>query len=217
MENEPNKKSGVSWSEIIIATGVGLVLCFVFLNSFAFTTPIKSAEHIKALNNARSIALALKQYAQDHNGELPSGNTAAEVFEKLLSTEGDAGGYLNDKAMFFVKGSQYTPKPILGGDPIKLASGENHFGVMGNIKFDDKSNSRWPLVFDGPATPDGRYSANPMQKGGVWGGKFAIVVRLDCSAKMEPLADLKVKTDGQENVLQPSPKWMPEAKLLMPY
>ena len=219
MENESNEKKPLSMAEWVFYTVVGLVFVGILMSigPGAFRCGPISAEKIKATSNARNIALALNQYATDHDGEFPKGKTALEVFSQLLPPSVSASGYIIDKSMFFVKGSQYTPKPITGGDPIKLAARENHWGVMGNLKDDDKANPRWPLVFDGPATPDGRYSSYAKQKGGRWEGKVAIVVRLDCSAKAERLTDLQVKTDGQENVLQPSTTWMPEGKLLMPY
>jgi hypothetical protein len=65
----------------------------------------------------------------------------------------------------------------------------------------------WPVVFDGFAS-GGKYSAKKTEQGGVWEGKVAIVVRLNGSAAKEPLTDLVLKTNGQENALVTNGDWL---------
>ena len=82
--------------------------------------------------------------------------------------------------------------------------------------FNDGGQGRWPLIFDGPATPDGRYCADKNKRGGRWMGKVAIVVRLDGSSAIEPLTDLYISRDGQSNILKSSGTWAVGGRVLMP-
>ena len=217
MENEHSSYARAILVKAIIAAiaviliGIYIIPSLIYVNVCGGTVPNK------ALNNARNIGMALKTFADDHNGEFPKGNTAAEVFSQLLPQETGGSGYIADKMQFYVKNSKYTPKVISDspGNLRKLSSGENHWAFMSGLS--SKGNARWPLLFDGPASIAGRYSADQKEKGGVWKGKIAIVVRLDGSANTEPLQDLYIATDGQENILEPSNAWAIRGKLLMPY
>ena len=91
-----------------------LLLLFIISGLFVFIGWVlyedsKPSASSKALNNARNVALALKTYANEHNGEFPVGNTAAEVFSQLLPQKAGSNGYISDKRQFYVNGSQYTP------------------------------------------------------------------------------------------------------------
>ena len=194
------------------------IITDIFSRGFPFNsgTALKAAERVRSTNNARNLAVALQAYAADHNDEFPEGNTASEVFSKLLTPDEKGRVYITDKGYFFVKGSAWTPRKIEGAELNRtLVEGENHWALMSGLK--TEGNARWPLVFDGPANSDGVYTDKSKNKGGVWDGKLAIVVRLDCSAKAEKLTDLKVATDGQSNILVPTKDWAEGGKMLMPW
>jgi hypothetical protein len=97
----------------------------------------------------------------------------------------------------------------------KLAANENHWAYMAGL--DDAGGARWPLVFDGPSSPDGKYSNKKGEKGGVWSGKTAIVGRLGGDVAAEALTNLSVKSDGQDNILRPTETWATGGKVSMPY
>lgn len=198
---------------LVVITIIGILAT---LAPTAITNVMLAATRARALNSARNIGMALKTYANDNEGAFPpADSSAADAFSKSLL----AKGYITDKKQFFVKGSKYTPVKDRdtqnSGDQKKLSEDENHWAYM--AKLDDSGNGRWPLLFDGPNSAEGKYSDKKTEKGGVWEGKVAIVVRLDGSASAETLtSDFVVKTDGQENILKPSENWASGGKIAMP-
>jgi prepilin-type N-terminal cleavage/methylation domain-containing protein len=199
---------------LVVITIIGILAT---LAPSAIAMMLEAADRTKAISNARNIYLGLRGYSRDHEGMFPTGETAAAAFSKLLAQEEGAQGYIPGNKEFKVKGSAWTRTRAEAGEGErgKLGEGENHWGYMANLN--DADNARWPLVFDGPASADGKYSAKRSEKGGVWSGKVAIVVRVSGEAKEEPLEGLTIKTDGQQNVLRASENWLNEGKLLMPY
>ncbi len=198
---------------LVVITIIGILAT---LAPQAINGVLMSANRIKALSAARNIGMALKTYANEHDGAFPSGDTASEAFSKLLPQDVGSSGYISDKKQFFVKGSKYTPPSdsTTSGNQQRLAQGENHWAFMAGL--DDSGSGRWPLLFDGPASSEGAYSAKKTERGGVWEGKVAIVVRLDGSANAEQLRELKVQTDGQDNALKPGENWAAGGKIAMP-
>lgn len=198
---------------LVVITIIGILAT---LAPSAINGVLTSANRAKALNNARNIGMALKTYANDNDGAFPPAEgSAADSFSKYLLGK----GYISDKKQFFVKGSKYTPakdkESQNSADQKKLNEDENHWAYM--AKLDDSGSGRWPLIFDGPNSAEGKYSDKKTEKGGVWEGKVAIVVRLDGSANAETLtSDFVVKTDGQENILKPGENWASGGKVAMP-
>jgi hypothetical protein len=80
--------------------------CFLFILSiiaFMFLIALLPMGHMPrsaqsaALQQSRSIGLALFQYAQDHSGKYPEGKSSTEVFQKLLD-----GAYISNPTLFYV-------------------------------------------------------------------------------------------------------------------
>jgi hypothetical protein len=80
-----------------------------------------------------------------------------------------------------------------------------------------ESSENWPLIFDGPKDESGTYSAVKTEKGGVWEGRTAIVVRVSGGASPEKLKDFKLQSDGQTNALTPTGDWLKGATYAAPY
>lgn len=208
-------RSGFTLIELLVV--ITIIGILATLAPSAITNVINAANQTKALSNARNIGMALKTYATDNDGAFPSGETAAAAFSKLLPKEAGASGYGVNKKQFFVKGSAYSPssKQQESGDQKTISEGENHWAMMGGL--DDAGSGRWPLVFDGPASAEGKYSGKKSEKGGVWEGKTAILVRLDGSAGKEKLNEsFTIQSDGQDNALKPGDSWATGGKVLMP-
>ena len=72
-----------------------------------------------------------------------------------------------------------------GGCFSMLEPGENHWAF--NILASDDSAADIPMIADGFSARLGRYSSDPSEFGGVWGGRNAIVVFADRSARIVPL------------------------------
>jgi hypothetical protein len=62
------------------------------------TNRIDVAQWSAAMQTGRTIALAESQYADDHDGRYPDGNSSTEVFQKLLD-----GNYVSDPMMFYLR------------------------------------------------------------------------------------------------------------------
>jgi hypothetical protein len=160
--------------------------------------------------------MALKMYANDNDGAFPEGKgSAMAAFNELFPKAAGASGYIKDKKQFFVKGSAYTKKLNPTSDPLKLQTEENHWAYMAGLT--SESSENWPLIFDGPKDESGTYSAVKTEKGGVWEGRTAIVVRVSGGASPEKLKDFKLQSDGQTNALAPSGDWLKGATYAAPY
>jgi prepilin-type N-terminal cleavage/methylation domain-containing protein len=197
---------------LVVITIIGILAT---LAPSAINGVLTNANQAKALNGARNVAMALKLYASDHDGNFPPGDKAIDAFNTLMPADAGSAGYIKDKKSFIVKGSAWTPTTTEQGDPVKLKEKENHWAYFSGLT--SESSENWPLIFDGPNSADGSYSTKKTEKGGVWEGKNAIVVRVNGSAAKETLTDKKLKVDGQDNALKTGDTWLTGAKYADPY
>jgi type II secretory pathway pseudopilin PulG len=58
---------------------------------------MEKAQETASMQQTRAIALAMFEYANDHGGKYPDGNTSTQVFQKLLD-----GKYVSDPALFYI-------------------------------------------------------------------------------------------------------------------
>jgi prepilin-type N-terminal cleavage/methylation domain-containing protein len=159
----------------------------------------------KALAQAKGIYPALKMFAMDHNGAYPSAKEqdepsgggplgdANDAFANLIP------GYLSNESPFgnnvsaWSKDNNGTLKGpdnnISSRDKI-LEKGENVYAYVAGMT--EVSNSSWPIIADGFAAAPGLIAGNAAKytrlegdRGGVWKGERAIVVRNDGSAQLE--------------------------------
>jgi prepilin-type N-terminal cleavage/methylation domain-containing protein len=224
MKRSTYLRSGFTLIELLVV--ITIIGILATLAPAAINGVLVNAGQAKALNGARNIGLALKLYANDHDGVYPTGTKAITAFNKLLPATAGSEGYIKDKKSFFVKGSAWTPPPKDNQDSAgssggtntaspQLATEENHFGYFSGLTADGAED--WPLVFDGPSAGGTTYSDKKTEKGGVWGGKVAIVVRLNGSAAKEQLTNLTLATNGQANALAPGNGWLTGAEYAAPY
>ena len=150
----------------------------------------------KALVQAKQVGLALRLFADDHNGVYPRRGVPVEmtaaptdsntVFACLFPT------YITSETIFGNKLSAYQTAqpdnvidPVYTGQPKEtLQPGENVYAyVMGLTDHDDP---RTPLVADGTGGT-GFYNSDATARGGTWKGARAIIINLDNSGMLANL------------------------------
>src|SRR5438552_18896344 len=151
------------------------------------------------------IAIALRQFALDNNGDFPnkeyafgksytdstltpisSGSTSNSAFRWLIPT------YTQSEEIFAVPGSKWNfPGPdnkidaTAGGDTLKV--GENGYAYTAALQ--DTSNTLFPLVQDGWSTTIPKYVADTSLPGGVWTATKAIVIFPDGAGQVMTVDD----------------------------
>jgi prepilin-type N-terminal cleavage/methylation domain-containing protein len=208
--------------ELLIVVTIIAVLASIALP--AFNGVKERGDQTKDLSNAKQIALGLRQFAVDNNGQYPSKRPAVnyeDASATALATgdfsndaywwlfpDGEQPGYLQSEQIFAVPGSAYTkgnPDNKLDATNAAtrvdtLRAGENSFAYVSGLT--DTSNPTFPIIADGFTATIGTYEINKSLVGGVWAAKKAIVVFCDASGqiiKVDP-TDKKVKrTDSSGN------------------
>jgi prepilin-type N-terminal cleavage/methylation domain-containing protein len=188
--------------ELLVVIAIIAILASIALP--VFSSVQERSKQTKDLSNGKQIALALKQFATDSNGEFPN---------KVYSTcAGDYAGcanlliaaspsnealrwllpvYLRSEDVFVVPGSAWNPTgannildavygtPVAGGT---LAAGENGYSYI--TALNDTSDPSFPLVADGWKPGGITYDNVKSAQGGVWGGQKAIVIFVDGSGQV---------------------------------
>lgn len=189
---------------LVVITIIGILAT---LAPSAINGVLTNANQAKALNGARNIGMAIKLYANDNDGAFPDGDDANAAFNKLIPA------YIKDKKAFFVKGCAYHNGKNKPGEQVTLEDGDNHWAYVKGLNND--SSEFIPVIVDAPK--DGTtYSDKKTEKGGVWEGKVAIVVRVNGSASKETLKDKKLMTDTGKNALESNDDWPATAKVVLP-
>ena len=183
-----------------------LFALFGFLTLIVLALPGGSHVQVRGLQTrslaqAKQIGLALRLFADDHNGKFPGQGVPVEMTRAPMTSNAAFAPlfptYFTSERIFGNKLSAYQtrqPDDVIDssytGTPVKtLEAGENVYAYVAGLT--EKSDPDAPLVLDGT---DGSlyYNSNPTLRGGVWGGKKAVVVYLDDHAAVETLA-------GREN------------------
>jgi prepilin-type N-terminal cleavage/methylation domain-containing protein len=179
--------------ELLVVISIIAVLAGIALP--VYTTVQERGAQTKDLSNAKQIALACKLYAADNDGKYPdkdgtvdppvpltAGSKSNQAFALLIPN------YLPSEKLFYLGKSAWSPKvpdenTKNPGDRCE-ASTNNFAYEMGMT---ETSNPNFPLIADAPNTggQTAVYKTDQTQKGGVWKGKKAIVVRCDQSGAVE--------------------------------
>jgi prepilin-type N-terminal cleavage/methylation domain-containing protein len=206
-----NARSGLTLIELLVV--IALIAIVVSLaDPFDHHIQVRGAQ-TKALSNAKQIALALKLYASDHNGEYPSFALKDGKPNKTPVTDSNTAfaqlfpDYVQVESIFWLSKSAFcsaTPpdeimdNPALDTPVNTLKKGENEWACV--VGLNDKSNPAMPLITSGFASAASHtYSKDPTQRGGVWKGLNAIVVHVDGSgsvAKVDPNSLMVIGSNG---------------------
>jgi prepilin-type N-terminal cleavage/methylation domain-containing protein len=181
--------------ELLVVISIIAVLAGIALP--VYTTVQERGNQTKDLSNAKQLALACKLYAADHDGLFPdkdgqaadppvtalaAGDTSNKAFACLIPA------YLPTEKLFYLAKSAWSPT-VPDEDtstPAKRCEvGTNNFAY--ELGLSETSNPSFPLIADAPKTGGGlaKYSTAQNDKGGVWKGKKAVVIRCDMSGSVE--------------------------------
>lgn len=189
-------QSAFTLMEVIIFLMILAVLAILAVPVFMKVNA--KGEQVKALSNAKQIALAMRLYASDNDGAFPSFTlhngkpTATVVPDSNTAFAQLFPDYIQEEAIFWLKNSAFcspnppdevTDKTALDTPVETLKKGENEWAYV--VRLNDTSNSDVPLLADGFADPaQHTYTADPTRPGGVWKGQVAIVVHCDTSGEV---------------------------------
>jgi prepilin-type N-terminal cleavage/methylation domain-containing protein len=189
--------------ELLIVIAIIAILASIALPAFIGVQ--RRAKQTKDLSNGKQIAIALRQFALDNNGEFPNKeytfgkaytdstltvisatSTSNMAFRWLLPT------YTTSEEIFAVPGSKWnSPGPDnkldagAAGDTLK--AGENGYAYTAGLQ--DTSNTLFPLVQDGWSTTIPKYVADTSLPGGVWGATKAVVIFPDGAGQVMTVDD----------------------------
>jgi len=201
--------------ELLVVIAIIAVLASIALPAFSLVQ--ERGKQTKDMSNGKQIALALKQFATDHNGVFPNkkpGDVVSSDYDSgaIPLGAGDKSNdalwwlfptYLTSEDIFSVPGSAWCPNPpnniLDAANAIArnntLAAGECGYGYVSALT--DTSNPQFPLLADaGTSNAQGALTYTNVQAspGGVWKGKKAIVVFVDGSGRVATCDDQSVPT-----------------------
>jgi prepilin-type N-terminal cleavage/methylation domain-containing protein len=190
--------------ELLVVIAIIAILASIALP--AFSAVQERAKQTKDLSNGKQVALSLKQFALDNNGEFPNkiygsagpdyvtatvfsgGETSNDAFRWLLPV------YVNSEDIFVVPGSKWSPSAdnlldaTYGTVADSLKAGENGYAYIAGLN--DTSNPQMPLLADGfAAGGPPNYVTDKTIKGGVWGGQRACIIFVDGSGRVMKVDD----------------------------
>jgi prepilin-type N-terminal cleavage/methylation domain-containing protein len=197
--NKPS--SAFTLIELLVVIAIIAILASIALP--AFTAVQERGRQTKDMSNGKQIALALKQFAVDHNGVFP--NKQPDV----VSTNYDAGaiplatGMHSNDAFWWLFPNYVTSEDIFSttdkgwclnppnntldattatARSATLGTGECGYFYVTNLT--DTSNPQFPLLGDaGAAEGPQTYTNIQTNKGGIWKGKKAIMIFVDGSGQ----------------------------------
>ncbi len=190
--------------ELLVVIAIIAILASIALP--VFSSVQERGKQTKDMSDGKQIALALRQFALDHDGVFPSrvyGSAGADYNSSTAmaatSTSNDAfrwllPTYTTTEDIFVVGGSAWSTgadnildptygTPVAPGT-LTGSAAENAYSYV--INLNDTSNPQFPLLCDGFAVGGGvtwSYTTVKTAPGGVWGGKKAIVIFVDGSGK----------------------------------
>jgi len=204
--------------EILVVIVVIAILAGIALPLFT-STSVKG-KLTQNLSNAKTVGLGLRLYAADHKGLFPASATSANAAYRFI-----VPNYIPTQKVFFLANSGWCTgsQPVEYGPTGTLAAGQNNYAYVSGLT--DSDNVDYPLLADGFNDGAPRvYNSVKGTKGGIWSGTKAVVVRVDDSAEILPVAgsDFKVHSNGiksgnaNTDIFTTSATWMPSGTVLNP-
>jgi prepilin-type N-terminal cleavage/methylation domain-containing protein len=209
---KPRNSAAFTLIELLVVITIIAILASIAVPVFT-SVQVKGAQ-TKALSNGKQIALALRLYASDNNGNYPSYLVSADGTTTTnpptaVSSSNDAfcqlfPTYVKSEAIFWLGKSKWcstnvpdevTDATLTVPSSKTLASGENEWAYV--LGLTDTSTPSVPLIADGFVTggeTSHKYILDQTKPGGVWKGVNSIVIRADSSGAVEKVnqSDLTV-------------------------
>jgi len=197
---------------------IAIVAMLAGMASNGIMQAMQLAKITRATGDAKQIGLAMRAYASDHDGSMPSGpelNSSNDAFRELFPV------YMQVEGNFAVSSSPVGKHADNKIEPSEraLERGENHWAfVMGST---DTSLALWPLIVD-HTDGSGHYTTDEKSPGGTWRGAKAVMIRVDGGAEAKSLKGtgkqrfLPRYDDDGKNALQVSEYMGEGARLLEP-
>lgn len=214
------KHSAFTLIEMLVV--ISIIAILATAGFAAFQGAQRKARLSASLQNAKQIALAMKMYAGDNSGAYPAfkdiDDPSTAVANSNEAMECLMPRYTQNKAMFdnrisaWCKGLRQAANTT---NQYKVLQYENDWSyVVGLTEIND---SRWPLLATAFA-PGGAtnpvYVKDTNQRGGIWGGTDAIMIKVDCSASQEQTKDkgetyfIKRVDSPTKNAFTPDSDWL---------
>ena len=195
----PSPQSAFTLVELLVVISIIAILAGFAMP--AMSRAMESADRTKVLNDGKQIALSMKNYAADYQGEFPfftdpdrktgEPQSANDILATLVPN------YIANEQIFTIKKSGYC-RPGADGNITQgriLERGENGWAYVRGLN--DTSNGRWPLLAPGFKNGGITYITNDESApGGLWRGEYSVVIRADMSGQPEKC--MRQRTGGTE-------------------
>jgi prepilin-type N-terminal cleavage/methylation domain-containing protein len=201
------KRTSAAFTLIELLVVITIIAILASIAVPVFTSVQVKGAQTKALSNGKQIALALRLYASDNNGNYPSylvnsdGTTTTNP-PAIVSSSNDAfcqlfPTYIKSEAIFWLGKSKWcstnppdevTDSTLTVPSVETLKSGENEWAYV--LGLTDTSTPSVPLIADGfisGGQTSHTYVTDQTKQGGVWKGVNAIVIRADSSGTVKKL------------------------------
>ncbi len=181
-------KLPLAFTLIELLVVIAIIAMLAGIATPVFAAIMMNGRQTAALASAKQVALALRVYANDHDGAYPARRNS---YDEEILTANDAlrslfPAYLDSEKVFVVGGSKAgaSADNKMEDQAQMLARGENHWAYVEGLG--TSSNSNWPLLVD-HTDGSGTYGKHESELGGTWKGTKTIVIRTDGSGVIEPL------------------------------
>jgi prepilin-type N-terminal cleavage/methylation domain-containing protein len=184
-------KRGFTLIELLVVISIIAMLAAGAYTAYGAMMPKFKAN--SAAKKAGTIATWLNAYAIDNGGSFPEGDTANLALRELFKKD----KYGADEMQFMIDGCVYHkssankkgPDGDKGSAPEfaqALEQGENAFAYVSGLS-NEGGDTRIPLLANGFTETIGQWTKDRNKKGGVFSGKYAVVLRVGGGAKAEDI------------------------------
>jgi hypothetical protein len=233
---------GPTTAELMVLIVIPVVV--IALLPLAISLAQRRDKQIRDLSKTSQIAVGLKNFATDHDGEFPNKKPAADYERAGDLTSANKSNdafwwlfpvYLTSENIFTVPGSAWSPNPpdneldALGSVQRVNTLRQGECGYLYVTGLNENSNQDFPLLADAGTAEDVTvYTKNRSEKGGVWRGKKAVILFVDGSGRImdvddrtDPNASFVKRSGHSYNIFNtstrtPDDPWLTQSNLILP-